>query len=78
MTNETLETGGYKLVFIDPVSGIDIVREATPEEIVEIEAERALQIAEKQARISVVPTVAEKLASVGLSLEELRTALGSN
>ena len=24
------------------------------------------------------PTVAEKLASVGLSLEELRTALGSN
>ncbi len=75
MTNETLETGGYKLVFIDPVAGIDIVREATPEEIVEIEAERAIQIAEKEARISVVPTVAEKLASVGLSLEELKAAL---
>lgn len=78
MTNETLETGGYKIAIIDPVAGIDIVREATPEEIVEIEAERSRQIAEKEERISVVPTVADKLASVGLSIEELKAALGSN
>ena len=78
MTNETLETGGYKIAIIDPVAGIDVVREATPEEIAEIEAERTRQIAEKEERLSIVPTVADKLASVGLSLEELREALGSN
>lgn len=76
MTKETLETGGYKLAFIDPVAGIEITREATPEEIVQIEIERAKNLAEKAERNAVVPTVEEKLASVGLSIDDLKAALG--
>lgn len=76
MTTEKLETGGYKVALINPTAGIDIVREATPEEIVQIEAERAKNLAEKAKRNAVQPTIEDKLASVGLSVADLKTALG--
>ena len=50
--------------------------EMTAQEIEQFNAEAEAE-ANRIAAIS-VPTVAEKLASVGLSLEELREALGSN
>ena len=50
--------------------------EMTAEEIQQFNAEAEAE-ANRIAAIS-VPTVAEKLASVGLSLEELKAALGSN
>ena len=76
MTTEKLETGGYKLAFIDPVAGIDIVREATSEEVAEIEAERAENLSKKAERNAFQPTVEDKLASVGLSVPDLKAALG--
>jgi hypothetical protein len=72
----TLETGGYKLAFINPVAGIDEVRDATPDEIKQIEAERKAQLLEKEKRSAITPTVEEKLASVGLSIDDLKAALG--
>jgi hypothetical protein len=53
-----------------------LILPADESDITEVELEAAIAI--HIALPNPEPTVAEKLASVGLSLEELRTALGSN
>ena len=52
------------------------VRYISGEELTELQANELLVAHNPPARTE--PSVAEKLASVGLSLEELRTALGDN
>lgn len=61
-----------KSLVIDCVTGEESLIELSDEEIAKIEFE----IAEAAKEINKEPTIAEKLASVGLSVDDLKAALG--
>jgi len=55
-------------------TGEEVLVDLSAEEIAEVET----RMAEGLEQLQTQPTIADKLASVGLSIEELREALGSN
>ena len=63
ITVETIEDNGIGVISFD---------------VTKAKEDMAAEIVAAHIGVETQPTIAEKLASVGLSLEELRTALGSN
>jgi hypothetical protein len=70
------ELGGKGLIADFTDSNNKLIKTADGSDITEEQLEAA--IVAHIALPSAGPTITEKLASVGLSIEELRTALGSN